>query len=214
MCTTLIGLGCIARIGKDYAAAELARHWDSERIAFADELKKDLADVMKNCGFDYFELEKDPFNKDKLRPLLVSYGQTMREFDQDIWVKRAFADRPLTHKLTIVTDVRFPNEVEFIKKAGGVYIDIQANVMPANVIEAEYRGKMAKLADYKVQNDFNSKFITDLVSLVDDLIEGSKQVKEDILWKTQSNKSNPMFSTGELTSSFMLGQNLSFQRLS
>jgi hypothetical protein len=170
MKTLLLGLGSIARIGKDYAAQELAKYFDLERIAFADALKKDLAELIKNKhDLDYAAIESEPSLKEKFRPLLVSYGCVMREFDEDVWVNRALANREFNHCVTLVTDVRFPNETRKIKALGGYYIEIDANIAPANETEALYSPQMKGLADYKIKNNFDSKFIQDLVDLVQTL---------------------------------------------
>ena len=160
---TIIGLGSKARIGKDYAAKELAKYFDLERIAFADALKQDLAELFKKNGLDYWAIEADPQQKEKVRPLLVEYGMTMRKFNENVWVDRAL-NKPLTHELTLITDVRFPNEAKRIKELGGHYIEICTDLPPANDTEALYSPLMAELADAVVVNNFDSKFIDDLVT--------------------------------------------------
>ena len=174
MKTLLIGLGSKARIGKDYASQELAKHFDLERIAFADELKKDLAGIMSKSNIDYWEIEKEPALKETVRPLLVAYGQVMRKFNEDIWVDRAIKNKEFRHQVTLITDVRFPNEAKRLKELGGFYIEIETNIPPANETEALYSPQMAGLADYKVRNNFDSKFIQSLVDLVNRLLPCQK----------------------------------------
>lgn len=168
MSTILIGLGSKAQIGKDYAAAQLAKDHDVERVAFADSLKKDLAYLFDKCGFNFSEILLVPELKEKVRPLLVAYGQTMRIFEPEIWVRRAF-DREFKSAITIVTDVRFPNEVAKIKEQGGVYIEIDTDVPPANETEALYSPQMLKLADAVVRNNFDGNYIRDLKAAIERL---------------------------------------------
>lgn len=199
--TKLIGLGCTARIGKDYAAAELAKTFSVERIAFADELKADLATIFAKSGQNYYHLERT--EKQVIRPLLVSYGQTMREFDPMVWVNRAYAKAIFDKEVTVVTDVRFPNEVDWLHSLGGTYIHVVAkDVVPANAVEAEYVGRMKDLADYRVINNFDSQYIKDLVSLANELTPCQP---------TPFERSKATPSAGISTNSLMLGSNLSFQ---
>lgn len=194
----IIGIGSKARIGKDYAAKELAKIYSLERVAFADELKKDLAEIFAKSGINYWELETNPIEKEKVRPLLVEYGCTMRKFDADIWVKRAFAAAKFDKEIVFVTDVRFPNEADYIKKLGGVFIDIETDIPPANEVEAENAPKMRAKADFVVINRFDSNFIKNLVTLVEQL--------RSPLCQTQSEKSNHTPSVEIATNSSTLTQ--------
>lgn len=167
----IIGLGSKARVGKDYAAAQLRNYFDVERIAFADQLKADLAKIFMFRNIDFSAALNDPVTKEMVRPLLVEYGQTMRRFNQDIWVDAALKGKEFEHQVTIITDVRFPNEVKRLKELGGVYIEVVADaVQPANETEALYAPQMLELADIKVVNNFNGLFIADLKSAIDHLL--------------------------------------------
>lgn len=166
----IIGFGSKARIGKDYAASELSKFYTVERVAFADALKDDLAVIFARSGLDLKEMLNVPATKERVRPLLVEYGQTMRKFHPDIWVDRALTGREFTSQITIVTDVRFPNEANRIKELGGYYIEIDTDIEPANETEALYSPQMAGIADFTVRNNFDGKFITDLRELMDSLL--------------------------------------------
>lgn len=167
----LLGLGSKARIGKDYAAIKLRDHFDVERVSFADELKKDLSELFLKHGIDMSALLADVKMKEAIRPLLVSYGQTLRKFNPDVWVDAAFNNKEFTHQVTIVTDVRFPNEVARIKQLGGYYIDIVSEIKPANADEALYSPILESIADYKIVNNFDIKYIDDLVVLINTLLD-------------------------------------------
>lgn len=171
----LIGFGSKAQIGKDYACEGLKKQFDVKRIAFADCLKSDLRTLFELNGLDFQALMNEPELKSKIRPLLVAYGQVMREFDPDIWVKRALSNIKLEHQLTVLTDVRFPNEVKILKEMGGYYIEIESDVPPANEVEALYSPLMAGLADFKVKNNFDGSFIPTVLRLVHSLIDGTNE---------------------------------------
>ena len=165
----LIGLGSKAQIGKDYAAAQLKNYFDVERVAFADALKSDLSFLFKQNGLRLNELLAVPELKEKVRPLLVSYGQTMREFIPDIWINRALA-KDYKSQVTVITDVRFPNEAKRIQAMGGYYVEIVSDRPPANETEALYSPMMEGLADFKIKNNFDGNYVTDMVELVHKLL--------------------------------------------
>ena len=171
----IIGFGSKAQIGKDYACEGLKKHFNVKRIAFADNLKNDLKILFKLNNLDFDSVMAEPKLKEKVRPLLVAYGQIMREFNPNIWVSRALDNIQLTHQVTVITDVRFPNEVEALKAMGGYYIEIESNVPPANETEALYSPLMAGLADFKVKNNFDGSFIPTVVDLVSKLTEGQNE---------------------------------------
>jgi len=208
--TILIGLGSKARIGKDFAAQELAKTFDVERIAFADKLKADLAKIFESYGMDYHKLESNSEDKAKLRPLLVEYGMTMRRFNENHWVDHALQNREFNAQVTIITDVRFPNEAKRLQELGGYYIEIKTTIPPANETEAYYSPLMEGLADFTITNNFDRNYIGDLLRLIPTLDSISNR-----LWKqTLSGKSKVTSSTEGNISSSMLDQNQSFQRKS
>lgn len=174
MSKILIGFGSKAKIGKDFAVTRLkARGFDVERIAFADELKKDLATLFKTNKLNFYEYMDDPKLKEEVRPLLCIYGQIMRAADPDVWVKRALGGRVLTHDITAITDVRFPNEVVALKEKGGIYIDIQAKVPCANDTERQNSAILYHMADYRVTNNFDETFELEVAALVTELLNKS-----------------------------------------
>jgi hypothetical protein len=83
----------------------------------------------------------DPATKEVLRPLLVLYGAGMRSIDPDYWVQclqNRLLSMPAAGKHGIViTDVRYPNEADWIHGLGGIVIRIDREGMgPANSEEA------------------------------------------------------------------------------
>jgi hypothetical protein len=162
----ILGIGSKARIGKDYAATQLAKLYDLERIAFADAVKRDLASIFKKCGLDYWAIDSQPAEKEKIRPLLVEYGCTMRAFNEDIWVNRALENVKFEHDITFITDVRFPNEVKRLHERGGFFIYVETDVPPANEVEKLNDPLMKELADFKVKNNFDADFIASLVKII------------------------------------------------
>jgi|ERR1051326_8155979 len=111
---TGIGISGKQRSGKDTAANNMAKIDPRyKRIGFADELKKLAAGIVGKPEDYYFHED----NKVRDRKYLIDLGLTMRRYDADFWVKKVLAKlRPGT--FFVVTDVRFINEAEALKKAG------------------------------------------------------------------------------------------------
>lgn len=124
----IVGLMGYAGAGKDAAAAALvARGWEAH--AFASVLKL----VAKRVGWNG---EKD----ERGRRLLQDLGVGARELiDPDVWVKTLEADVDSHADPAVITDVRFPNEIEWIRDRGGIVVRIdRPGTGPANAHVSEH----------------------------------------------------------------------------
>ena len=136
----LVGLVGFARSSKDTFAGELIgaarpHHW--RRFAFADALKRYVANFLR-VSLTVLEERKEEF-----RPVMQIFGKRMREIDPDCWLrplKQALADEnPFTSdpdiprlrcEGVVVADVRYQNEADAIRKAGGVLVRIVRQDQP------------------------------------------------------------------------------------
>ncbi len=155
----VIGLCGHARSGKD-TFCEIAKQFLSKkkvaaaRVAFADELKRDLDPLCRNkIGCSAFT--DNPDFKEVIRPLLVTYGtDIMRKLDENIWIEKLEKNLPLyfgQEIIPIVTDVRYPNEMEWVNKQNGVCVYItRKGVGPANREEKENNSVLKKNADFRI----------------------------------------------------------------
>lgn len=156
----IIGLSGHGRSGKD-TFCRLAKRFLSEkkvaaaRVAFADELKKDLDPLCRhNIGCSAFT--EDSEQKELIRPLLVAYGtDVIRKMDENWWIERLEKKLPLYFDVDIipvVTDVRYPNEMEWVQKEhNGVCVHItRKGVGPANAEEKKNNSILKKGADYRI----------------------------------------------------------------
>jgi dephospho-CoA kinase len=113
------------RAGKDAVAAHLVANYGYTRFAFGDELKR--------YAHELFDLDTGA----KQREPYQWFGQTMRERDPNVWVRKMFAaitkaERSLrSHPLTkrwefsaVVTDCRQPNEYAALRDRGYVIIRV------------------------------------------------------------------------------------------
>lgn len=131
--TTLPNIGLLGRLrsGKDEVARYLADNYGYMQFAFGNELKRYA-----------HELFGEPAPNEKPRELYQWFGQTMRERDPDIWVRKCFEaiERYTVEKRslaryfrevprpfqTVISDVRQPNEYAALQSAGYVLIRVEA----------------------------------------------------------------------------------------
>jgi len=91
--------------GKSFITNLLIKHFEKENKHFK---KLSFAD-------DVYKIARELFNmKTKNRQLLQSIGTKMREIDPDIWAKST-TQRSQNHKFVIIDDLRFPNELHYLK---------------------------------------------------------------------------------------------------
>jgi hypothetical protein len=118
----LIGLCGYGGAGKDTAAEGLTREgWT--RVALADPLK----DIATELGWDG---QKD----DVGRRFLQVLGQSVREhINPEAWIWAAEKLIDAAPGPVVVTDVRYPNEAEMIRRRGGFLVwIIRRDCGPAN----------------------------------------------------------------------------------
>ncbi|WP_328546782.1 hypothetical protein [Streptomyces platensis] len=129
-----------ARSGKDTAGMRLVHNWDFTRLAFADPLKRmalqvnpyipegygatvRLESLVADVGWDY---AKDHYPE--VRRVLQRMGQTVRELDEDFWL-RALMDKVKVadgwNMPVVVTDCRYRNEAEALRAAGFILVRIK-----------------------------------------------------------------------------------------
>jgi hypothetical protein len=138
----LIGLIGRAGAGKSTAADYLVSRYGFVSVAFADSLKHLLAEHLVNRGLDYAHLYEPNLKEQPIvrighsaREMMQRVGDCMRAMDPDYWV-HALADTlgmrgnrrshwaPL-HDRIVVPDVRYPNEADWVRAAGGTLMRIQ-----------------------------------------------------------------------------------------
>jgi hypothetical protein len=124
----IIGISGVARSGKDTLANGFVKILKelgvkSERLALADELRKECRSFIKRTlNIDVLNMTDD--EKKIVRPFLVFWGTHMRrKADENCWIK-ALEKRRKPDSLTIVSDIRYQNEADWIKESGGFLIHI------------------------------------------------------------------------------------------
>jgi hypothetical protein len=169
----LVGIGAIARVGKDTLADILLEIASDKGIAakkfpLAHALKLDLDDFLsEKCNMDVWT--NDSNEKAIFRDLLVAYGKIQRFRTDgtywtnivttliDDWVSRCCDSEPA---LAIVPDVRYAvydtDEVNWVKNNSGILINLERQVVthgkvehiePANTDEAINCTKVKKVCN-------------------------------------------------------------------
>ena len=129
----LIGLSGYAQSGKDSVAEVLVRDFGFTRVAFADKIKELLYEmnpiIWADNQFDGYTESRfqqpvddvgwdEAKQHDEVRRLLQTLGIGARHvFGEDFWVNQAL--RPGLPEKVVVTDVRFPNEMQAIWALNG-----------------------------------------------------------------------------------------------
>lgn len=133
--TRLVGLSGYARAGKDTAAAHLlTQGWT--RLAFADPMRE-FAEALNPLVMvdgtpwtlasllgperDWERAKSHPDVRALLQRLGTECGRKV--LGEDVWV-RATMDKVTDHDHVVITDVRFPNEAEAVRAAGGLMVRI------------------------------------------------------------------------------------------
>lgn len=131
----IIGLTGAKRAGKDTVAKHLARLYGFRRVAYADAIKSimldlnpfvaenlRLADLVSSIGWEAAKTYPE------VRRLLQELGVSVRlHTHANVWldvVEDTLGEAALRGRRIVVTDVRFPNEVEQIRRHRGVIVRI------------------------------------------------------------------------------------------
>lgn len=109
-----LAFGHKARSGKDTACEYFQKKYGGTILRFAKNVYfvQDLVQQYYNLP-----LEKDP-------KLLQTIGEGLRELDPDIWVNLLEKDIHKTEDNIFISDLRYPNEMEMLKKNGFITVKI------------------------------------------------------------------------------------------
>lgn len=127
----LIGLVGKSGAGKSAVAEILRKEHGFAAAAFADGLKATVIEMGVKVGG--VELSSLPVLEDRkredpeVRRLLQEFGALVRKYDQDCWIRAVawridyYAERGGS---VVISDVRYLNEAEAVRKAGGILVRV------------------------------------------------------------------------------------------
>lgn len=129
-----------ARSGKDLLA-KIAAPYGFKRLAFADDLKQRVRNdfslteahtdgALKEEPTAFKRLVYDPGDTHYAfwtpREIMIEYGRFYRQFDPMFWVSQVIKKIQESPSVNyIITDCRFPNEIEALKNIGAVTIRLE-----------------------------------------------------------------------------------------
>ena len=170
----LIGLCGFARSGKnsfsdfviDLRMEEKADLLKVMSTSFAYALRKDLDSFLLD-KLNISAFTEDPKEKEIIRPMLIAWGtDVMRDrIDKNHWINKIEEEVNNNRKnqiSSIITDVRFGNELEWIRKNQGITIFIdRENIGPKNDDERNHtlplRDKCDLIFKWSELNEFQSR---------------------------------------------------------
>ncbi len=178
--TRIIGIAGIARSGKDTVADMIQAELNKDRLPFASSWERySLAGPLKEMLHVGLGLtDKDPLAEPLYGVSYRTLAQTLgtewaREMIcDDIWLR--IATRRTAGKSVIISDLRFENEADWVRKAGGLVIHIERRGQE-RIAESGHKteaGIAARHGDYKI---LNCGTLEDLQRVI------SKQVAPDLL---------------------------------
>lgn len=158
----LIGVSGRKRSGKDSFAERLTGAHGFTRVAFADPMRE-LAlalDPIISDGWRLSQLvdtfgwegaKENPEVRRTLQRLGTEGGRKV--LGENIWVDTAMTTAQAVGGPVVFTDVRFPNEAEAVKRAGGVVVRIERPGLPAGDTHPSETAIDDWSVDFIVHND-------------------------------------------------------------
>lgn len=153
--SNIIGICGVARVGKDTLFEAISQCCPNKRIhrrAFADGLKEECEQFLSsNVGISAFT--EDEGEKLLIRPFLVTYGTHLRrKMDPYCWIKIVSKSiERSTGEIFIITDLRYENELDWVKDGGGTVIHLSRHgILPANKEEEENDPILRRKATMKI----------------------------------------------------------------
>jgi len=184
---TCIGLAGYAQAGKDTVAKTLIENFGYKKVAFADPIRKallalnprievsgmpmSLSSGVKSFGWDFLKTENTG-----VRELLQKFGTEVGRdlIDENIWVTLTIDSIP-DGSHVVFSDVRYPNEANAIKAAGGsIWRVNRPDIFGVNDHESEHA-----LKDYKFDIQINN---VDTIDFLEDIVTTTMKENRH-LWK-------------------------------
>ena len=175
----IVGFGHRQRVGKDTLAGllrtRLAEYGlNAYRDAFAWRLKDIARKVFGYAGLGPIDLyEKSPELRDTILPALgmtprqvwITFGNSMRKMASDVWIRGVLDNVAYSSaSIVLVSDVRYPNEVDAIKERGGLLVKVTRSSIAESDDEADMAlaGMPDSEWDFIIRNDGGMAALGDL----------------------------------------------------
>lgn len=160
----VIGVAGVARAGKDTLGNGIVKKLSKQgipaiRLSFATAVKTEIDKIIK-MNFRFSAFTEIPKEKELIRPILVAFAEAARKDDPLFWVKKLKSRIETNIKngvVSVITDVRFKEEVISIRKMGGFVVHLKrVGNKAANLIEKVNDPIVEGMSDYKIKwRNFN-----------------------------------------------------------
>jgi hypothetical protein len=170
----IIGLSGYAQSGKDSTAELLCLNYGYTRVAFADPMRQALltinpqldsitrvSDLVDDYGWNL--AKKNPEVRRLLQVLGTDFGRKM--LGDDVWINIALSGIKSEDRI-VVSDVRYPNEAEAIKKLGGTVWRINRHNHTAVNGHTSERAMDNYMFNYVIYNDGTLDELSDEVFML------------------------------------------------
>lgn len=182
----LVAISGLARCGKDTLAKALVGQFGYRKYSFAEPLYKMLNTLpyLEHLGSHMETAEKEAeiaFYGKSPRRLLQTLGTEWgRNFvHPDIWI-RIMEDKlqnkfDITrHSSYVISDLRFPNEAEWVRKIGGLVVRVHRNHEVNVAKHVSEEGFPMLPQDIRISNDGTIEQLCQQAPRIDDLAETRK----------------------------------------
>ena len=179
----IIGFAGFARAGKDTCADMVKAMFPDvyTRSAFANRLKYECGLMLSMVEDDFPDLREDE-GKIKYRDFLVFWGKFRRKQQEDYWIKNLECDGCRVTSRTIISDVRYPNEADWIHKNKGIVIYVsRPSAVPANSEEHYTVNEILRngMDDYRIDNEGSLEDLREkVIKLISEVIYAEKVCKD------------------------------------
>ena len=144
----VLGLLGYAKSGKDFISKNFTKKYGFNRIAFADNVKKDMnlfmkelvyEDLSKTSKVKFSDIDfntEDEILKKLLRPYIIWYAETLRELNgKYYWINKALQIDADGFDRIVITDIRRKEELEIFKNSNSFVKKTNSNFILSGIGE-------------------------------------------------------------------------------
>lgn len=159
MSEIIIGIAGPARSGKNEISKYLVKYHSFHEDSFAMPIRQSAIALLGLSGLDELDdIKQEPHDtlggktpREYMQLMGTEFGRNM--VFADIWV-RGLINRTKKYERVVISDVRFDNEAEAIKSAGGIIIHVdRPTVRIEQSSHASEAGINPKMIDFRIIND-------------------------------------------------------------
>jgi hypothetical protein len=179
----LIGISGAARSGKDTFAQALTEQFGYEQYSFAEPIYKmlntlpylhNLRSEMVGKEIDHRFYNKSP--RRMLQTLGTEWGRQHISPDVWIWIMQDKLESKGGNIVRhVISDLRFPNEAEWIRKMGGICIRIEREQRINVITHVSEQGIPDELITSTLTNDSTIEALCSMATMVEGLAEEARQ---------------------------------------